>query len=137
MRGFLYLLNPFTLHLHPAAADHGGMKTQAPHKFTQPRDYAAAILAEASLERRKALMDRCPVEWRALVEEHVRDAFPKVVEYRKHQVARTEQTRQKPPAAPRRDAPLPRISDFKSSTPEVGKARLAELRAALGKRASA
>jgi len=137
VRGFFFLLNPFQLLMQPAAIDHGGMKTQAPHKLTTARDYAAAMLAEPSLERRKIILERCPAAWRPLVEEHVKSAFPKVVAYRKHQSGRAEQVRQKPPAAPRRDASLPRISDFKQSSPEVGNARLAELRAALGKRASA
>jgi len=113
------------------------MQTQANHPPRTPRDHAAAILAEPSREQRARMLEAVPAEWRDLVREHVTCAFARVQTYRQHQAARTEQSRQKPPAAPRRDAPLPRISDLQASAPEVGNARLAELRAALGKRAGA
>ncbi|SNT07329.1 hypothetical protein [Pseudomonas segetis] len=102
---------------------------------TTPRDYAAAILAEPSLDRRKLLMERCPQEWRSLVEEHVKTAFNKVVAYRQHRSGRAQLSQQKPPAAPRReDQPQP--IDYRRSAPEVGNAHLAKLRAAIGKGAA-
>lgn len=102
---------------------------------TSPRDYAAAILAEPSLERRQSLMERCPVEWRGVVEEHVRSNFPKVAAYRKHIAGRAEQAREKPPAAQRRDA-TPKPRRVSKSAPEVGQAAIAKLRDAVSKGAA-
>lgn len=132
LRGFCYLLNLFRLHWHPAAADHGGMNAQASHPPRSPRDWAAAILAEPSRERRNQLLARCPAHWRDMVREHVASAFARVQQYRQHKIARTESARQRPPAAPRREDTSFRVSDFPKSAPEIGRARLAELRATLG-----
>ncbi|HCE7459117.1 TPA: hypothetical protein NHQ23_006591, partial [Pseudomonas aeruginosa] len=49
----------------------------APHPPRSPCDYAAAILAEPSRERRNALLEACPVNWQPLVRAHVEDAFAK------------------------------------------------------------
>lgn len=94
-----------------------------------PRDYAAAILAEASRERRNQLLAACPEQWRELVREHVQSAFARVKQYRQHKTERVEAAKQPPTPAPRRDDTTFRISDFKKSAPEVGHAHLAELRA--------
>lgn len=102
---------------------------------TSPRDHAAAILAEPSLERRRALLQRCPEDWRALVEEHVRTAFAKVAAYRSHMEGRREQAKKRPPAAPRRDDSSRPIAICRSA-PEVGNAQLAKLRAAIDKGAA-
>ena len=109
----------------------------APTSPRTPRGYAAAILAEPSREQRAQMLEAVPAEWREFVREHVQAGFARIKAYRQHQAGRAEQARQKPPAAPRRDARLPRISDFKQSAPEVGNARLAELRASIGTRANA
>lgn len=107
------------------------MKAQASHRpLTSPRDYAAAVLAEPSLERRQSLMERCPADWREMVEEHVRSAFPKVNAYRRHQRERAEGSKQKPPAAPRRED-TPNVTQHRKSAPEVGNAALARLRASV------
>lgn len=106
------------------------MKTQTPHPPRSPRDYAAAILAEPSRERRNALLEACPADWRELVREHVQSAFPKVKAYRDHRAGRAAQARQKPPAAPRREA-TPNITNHSKSVPEVGNAHLSALRAAV------
>ena len=100
-----------------------------------PRDYAAAILAEPSLDRRQQLMERCPAEWRAQVEEHVRSAFTKITAYRQHRAGRAEQAREKPQAAPRREA-RNSVIHHTCSAPEVGNAAIARLRAAIGKGAA-
>lgn len=100
-----------------------------------PRDYAAAILAEPSLERRKSLMERCPAAWRERVEEYVRSYFPKVSAYRQHMSGRKAQAREKPPAAQRRDAP-PKPRNVSKSAPSVGNAAIAKLRAVVGKGAA-
>lgn len=107
------------------------MKTQTvPHALTSPRDYAAAVLAESSLERRQWLMERCPADWRSMVEEYVRSAFAKVTAFRRHQRDRIEGSKQKPPAAPRRND-TPNVTNHRKSVPEVGNAALAQLRAAV------
>ena len=109
------------------------MNTQAPIKLTSPRAYAAAILAEPLLDRRQALMARCPAEWRDQVTDHVTNAFPKVSAYRRHQSGRAEQARQKPPASPRRTDIFKKGPPLNCSAPEVGNAAIAKLRAAIGK----
>ncbi len=111
------------------------MNTLDPSKLTSPRAYAAAVLAEAALDRRQWLMERCPVDWRAQVEEHVKSAFPKVAAYRRHRAGREEQAREKPPAAQRRDA-SPKPRRVTKSAPEVGNAAIAKLRAAVGQGAA-
>lgn len=100
-----------------------------------PRDYAAAVLAEPSSDRRKALIERCPAEWRALVEEHVRSVFPKAIAYRQHLAGRAAQARMRPEAAARRES-CTNITNHPRSAPEVGNAAIARLRAAIGKGAA-
>lgn len=112
------------------------MNTLDPSTLTSPRAYAAAVVAEPSLERRQWLMERCPADWRAQVEEHVRSAFPKVAAYRQHMAGRAEQAHEQPPAAPRRDAIYKKGPPPKRSAPEVGNAALTKLRAAIGKGAA-
>ena len=111
------------------------MNALDPSTLISPRAYAVAVLAEPSLDGRKWLMERCPVEWRAQVEEHVKSAFPKVAAYRRHRVGREEQAREKPPAAQRRDA-TPKPHPVSRSAPEVGNAAIAKLRAVVGKGAA-
>lgn len=111
------------------------MNSLDPSTLTSPRAYAAAVLAEASLDRRQWLMQRCPAEWREQVEEHVKSAFPKVTAYRRHMAGREEQAREKPPAAQRRDA-TPKPRPVSRSAPEVGNAAIAKLRDAIGKGAA-
>ncbi len=95
-----------------------------------PRDYAAAILAEPSRERRAAMLERCPPEMRDLVEEHVRTAFTKIQAYRQYIQGKRTATHQKPPAAPRRED-MPNVLDHRKSAPEVGNDHLAKLRASI------
>ena len=110
------------------------MNAQASNSpLRSPRDYAAAILAEPSRERRNQLLARCPEPWRQLVREHVQSTFGRVQQYRQHKTARAEAAKLPPPAAPRREDTSFRISDFRKSSPEVGRERLAELRATLHK----
>lgn len=108
------------------------MNTQAPHPPRAPRDYAAAILAEPVRERRAQLLEACPKRWRGLVREYVERGFASLQAYRKHREGRQQLAKQKPPAAPRREA-FTSVINHKSSTPEVGNQRLAELRALIGK----
>ncbi|MCM2318081.1 MAG: hypothetical protein NDI93_01985 [Pseudomonas sp.] len=108
------------------------MTTKPAHSpLCSPRDHAAAILAEPSRERRNQLLQACPEHWRELVREHVQSAFARVKQYRQHKTERVAAAKQRPTPAPRRDDTSFRISDFQKSAPEVGRARLAELRASL------
>ena len=111
------------------------MSTLDPSTLISPRAYAAAVLAEASLDRRQWLMERCPPDWRGTVEEHVRSAYPKIAAYRRHRAGREEQAREKPPAAQRRDA-TPKPRPVSRSAPAVGNAAIAKLRAVVGKGAA-
>jgi hypothetical protein len=114
---------------------HGGMNTQAPHPPRSPRDHAAAILAEPSRERRTQMLEACPAHWRDQVREHVESAFAKIAAYRQHKAGRAQLAREKPPAAPRREA-MNRVTHQKKSKPEVGNRHLAALRAAIGQGAA-
>jgi hypothetical protein len=107
------------------------MNNQAPVSQPNPRELAAAVLAEPSLEQRRLMMKRCPAELLALVEEYVRAGYSKVKSYRQHQDLRAQSAREKPAAAPRREAKNSVIHHTKSA-PEVGNQRLAELRALVG-----
>ncbi|EPO0504632.1 hypothetical protein ACT5LU_006198, partial [Pseudomonas aeruginosa] len=91
-----------------------------PTSLRSPRDYAAAILAEPSRERRNALLEACPVNWQPLVRAHVEDAFAKVKAYRQMMDNRAESIRRGPPAAPRVTDTDFRISNYTKSAPEVG-----------------
>lgn len=102
----------------------------APTPLTAPRDYAAAILAEPSREGRNRLLQRCPVEWRAQVEEHVRTAFEKIKAYRDHKTMRAGLAKEKPPAAPRRED-TPNITNHSKSESKVGNDFLARLRSSM------
>lgn len=107
------------------------MNNQAPVSQANPRDLAAAILAEPSREQRQLMLERCPVELQPLVQEYVRIGFAKVKSYRAHIDRRAQSARETPPAAPRREAKNSVIHRT-SSAPEFGNQRLAELRALIG-----
>lgn len=107
------------------------MNNQAPVSQANPRDLAAAILAEPSLEQRQLMLARCPAELLPLVKEYVRMGFDKVKSYRAHIDRRAKSARETPPAAPRREAQNSVIHRT-SSAPEFGNQRLAELRALIG-----
>ena len=94
------------------------------------RDYAAAILAEPSRERRNALLEACPVNWQPLVRAHVEDAFAKVKAYRQMMDNRAESIRRGPLLL--LASPTP-ISAYPTTPvrPEVGNAHLSAIRAAL------
>ncbi|MDO9625159.1 MAG: hypothetical protein Q7J46_14345 [Pseudomonas sp.] len=111
------------------------MKTQAPQALRHPRDYAAAILAEPLRKRRAELLQLCPAHWRDQVREHVQSAFAKIAAYRQHQAGRAHLARERPPAAPRREA-TSSITHHKNSELDVGNKHLAGLRAVLGKGAA-
>lgn len=102
------------------------------HAPTSPRDYAAMVLAEPSLERRRSLMERCPEHWRELVGEHVKTGYSRIKAYRQFISGRRQSMAEGPQPAPRRDDTSFRISDFKKSAPEVGNRELNKLKALVG-----
>lgn len=99
------------------------------HAPRSPRDYAALVLAEPSLERRRDLMARCPEHWRELVAEHVRAGYSRIQAYRKFISGRRQYMAAGPQPAPRREDTSFRISDYPKSAPEVGRRHLDALRA--------
>lgn len=102
-----------------------------PLALRSPRDYAAAILAEPTRERRAYLLERCPEEWRARVREYVETTWQKMQAFQEYIQGRRRLAAQKPPAAPRRED-TPNIVNYPRSEPEVGNAHLAKLRALVG-----
>lgn len=107
------------------------MNNLAPVSQANPRDLAAAILAESSLEQRRMLLERCPEELLPLVKKYVQMGYDKVKSYRAHIDRRAQSARETPPAAPRREAKNS-VIHHTSSAPEFGNQRLAELRALIG-----
>lgn len=100
--------------------------------LTSPRAYAAAIVAEATVERQRMLFQACPFERRAQVREHVKTAQERAEKVRAHKRLVAESARKDPrPAAPDNSF---RISDFKRGSPEVAAQHLAALRATLNQK---
>jgi len=103
-----------------------------------PRDYAQAIVdAQGDVARQREIFAACPQEWRALARELAKSAIAKaeqrvarLIEHRN--LMRRAVEREPAPLAPTRS-----VTTFKKSSPEVGRARLAELRAAIGNQESA
>ncbi|MDF3931379.1 hypothetical protein [Pseudomonas citronellolis] len=104
------------------------------HAPTSPRDYAAMVLAEPNLERRRLLMERCPEHWRELVGEHVKTGYSRIQAYRQYLTGQRRAMAEGPKPAPRREDTSFRISDFdaKKSAPEKGNQELAKLKALVG-----
>jgi LmbE family N-acetylglucosaminyl deacetylase len=102
------------------------------------RDYAQAIVdAQGDVARQREIFTACPQEWRALARELAKSAIDQAEQRSAQLVAHRSLMRN---AAKRDPAPLvPTRSVFTltKSSPEVGRARLAELRAALGQQESA
>jgi hypothetical protein len=98
------------------------------------RDYAQAIVdAHGDVARQREIFQACPQEWRALAREMAKSAIA-LVEQRTAQLIENRSLVRR--AAERDPAPLVptrSVSTLTKSSPEVGRARLAELRAAIGK----
>lgn len=104
----------------------------------QPRDYAQAIVdAQGDVARQREIFAACPQEWRAQARELAKSAIA-LAEQRTQQLVEHRQLMRG--AAKRDPAPLVptrSVTTLTKSSPEVGRARLAELRAALGQQESA
>lgn len=97
--------------------------------LTQPRHYAALIVqAAGDVARQRQIFEACPFEMRAQVRDLTKLALYQADKVLEHQRL-IRKAREKDTCAHK---PSPRISDIKKSDSEVGKQRLAELRAALG-----
>ncbi|WP_439861608.1 hypothetical protein [Pseudomonas sp. MBLB4136] len=102
------------------------------------RDYAQAIVdAQGDVARQREIFAACPQHWRAQVRDLAKSAIA-LAEQRTQQLI--EHRRLIRRAAERDPAPLVptrSVTSLTKSSPEVGRARLAELRAAIGKKESA
>ncbi len=102
------------------------------------RDFAQAIVdAYGDVERQREIFTKCPVELRGLARELAKTGLAKAEQRAKQLIEHREMHRR---AAARDPAPLiptRRISSLRPSAPEVGRARLAELRAALANKETA
>ncbi len=100
-----------------------------PRLPSRPRDYAALIVeAAGNVARQREIFESCPQAMRAQVRDLAKRALAqaeKVLEHKR--LIRRAAERDPAPLIPTR-----RISELKKSSPEVGRQRLAELRAALG-----
>lgn len=103
--------------------------------FSRARPVAQAIVdAHGDVARQREIFAACPQELRALAREMAKSALALIAARTQALEENQRLTRQ---AAERDPAPLKptiRISDLKQSSPEVGHARLAELRAILGQK---
>lgn len=113
-------------------------QTASTRSMRHARDFAQAIVdAQGDVARQREIFAACPQEWRALARELAKSAIAlaeqriaKLVEHRK--LMRRAVEREPATLVPTRSA-----KPFKKSSPEVGRARLAELRAAIGKQETA
>lgn len=109
------------------------MKNQPPKSriLSRPRDYAAAIVdAVGDVARQREIFQACPVEWRALARELAKGALEKAEQLSKHRkLIRSAAERDHTPLKP-----IKSVIDHPKSSPDFGRQRLAELRAALGQK---
>lgn len=97
------------------------------------RDYAQAIVdAYPDVALQREIFARCPMELRPIARSMAKDAIARLEARTRAIKANRELHRQAAAADPAPLKPTQRISDLTKSSPEVGRARLAELRAALG-----
>lgn len=116
------------------------MKKQAPptRPLRHARDFAQAIIdAYGDVERQRQIFTACPVDLRSLAREMAKSGLAKAEQRAKQLVEHREMHRRAAAVDPAPLIPTRRISSLRPSSPEVGRARLAELRAALGNKESA
>lgn len=109
------------------------MKNQVskPRALSWPRQYAAAIIeAAGDVPRQRKIFEACPVEWRALVRERAKRGLEKAEQLSQHRkLIRSAAERDHTPLKP-----IKSVIDHPKSSPDFGRQRLAELRAALGQK---
>ena len=104
----------------------------------QPRDYAQAIVdALGDVARQREIFAACPQEWRAKARELAKSAIALAEQRTAQLVAHRSMLRRAAACDPAPLVPTRSVFTLTKSSPEVGRARLAELRAALGQQESA
>jgi leucyl aminopeptidase (aminopeptidase T) len=111
------------------------MNAKAAHRpLRHARDYAQAIVeAHGNVDRQREIFASCPLEMRAMVRDMAKRALAEAEQRTAQLVAHRQMLRRAIEREPEPLKPTPRISDLPKSSPEVGRARLAELRASLHK----
>lgn len=109
-------------------------QTASNRPLRAPRDYAQAIVdAHGDVARQREIFQACPQEWRALVREQAKSAIAQAEQRTAQLVAHRSLMRRAAERDPAPLVPTRSVTTLKKSSPEVGRARLAELRAAIGK----
>lgn len=102
------------------------------------RDYAQAIVdAQGDVARQRDIFAACPQEWRAQARELAKSAMAQAEQRAAKLVEHRNMLRRAAASDPAPLVPTRSVFTLTKSAPEVGRARLAELRAALGKQESA
>ena len=94
--------------------------------YQSPQDYASAILAEPSRDRRNKILEQCPDQWRDQVRSAVETVFRKARSYRSHLEDRRLAARQNPAVIAQQKS-----KNNSRSSSDVGNQHLAVLRAAV------
>lgn len=102
------------------------------------RDYAQAIVdAQGDVARQREIFAACPQEWRAQARELAKSAMAQAEQRTAQLVEHRNMLRRAAASDPAPLVPTRSVFTLTKSAPEVGRARLAELRAALGQQESA
>lgn len=103
-----------------------------------PRSYAQAIIdAQGDVARQREIFAACPQEWRAQARELAKSAIALAEHRAKKVIEHGEMLRRAARHDPAPLIPTRNVTTLTKSSPEVGRARLAELRAAIGQQESA
>ncbi|MCY1307543.1 hypothetical protein D9M70_574720 [compost metagenome] len=106
-------------------------QTSSARPLRHARDYAQAIVdAAGDVARQREIFQACPLELRGMARDMAKKALAKAEQVLEHcRLIRQAAERDPAPYTPTRS-----VLDFKKSSPEVCRERLAELRAAIGKK---
>ncbi|WP_300656254.1 hypothetical protein [Pseudomonas sp.] len=113
-------------------------QTASTRPLRHARHYAQAIVdAHGDVARQREIFAACPEHWRAQVRELAKSAIALAEQRTAQLVAHRNLMRRAAARDPAPLVPTRRVTTLTKSSPEVGRARLAELRAAIGKQESA
>lgn len=113
-------------------------QTASTRPLRRPRDYAQAIVdAHGDVARQREIFQACPQEWRSQARELAKSAIAQAEQRTAQLVAHRSLMRRAAERDPAPLVPTRKVTTLTRSSPEVGRARLAELRAAIGKQESA
>lgn len=115
------------------------MDIEAPKRpLRHARQFAQAIVdAYPDVARQREIFERCPIDLRPIARTMAKEGIARIQARLDAVQANRELHRKAAAADPAPLKPIRRISDIKQSRPEVGRTRLAELRAAIGQKESA